>query len=341
MKLIVTGGAGFIGFHLIKKLLEMNEEILCIDNINDYYDINLKTARLDNLKRYSKDNHKSFIFKQESLENNEKISEIFNDFNPEIVVNLAAQAGVRYSLINPSAYIQSNLVGFANILDNCKNKKVKHLIYASSSSVYGGNKKFPFSETDGVNHPVSLYAASKKSNELMAHSYSHIYNLPTTGLRFFTVYGPWGRPDMALFLFTKAIIEGRPIDIYNHGRMIRDFTYIDDIVASLIKIINKPATSNQKFDFKNPDPSTSWAPYRIFNIGNSKPTNLMDYIKAIENSLNKESEKNFMDLQPGDVTETSSNTELLENWIKFKPNTSIEVGIKNFINWYKDYYSLN
>ena len=341
MKVIVTGGAGFIGFHLIKRLLEINEEVLCIDNINEYYDVNLKKSRLENLNKYSLDNKNKFTFKETCLEDNDNIAEIFDEFNPEIVVNLAAQAGVRYSLINPSAYIQSNLVGFANILENCKRIKVKHLVYASSSSVYGGNKKLPFCEMDGVNHPVSLYAASKRSNELMAHSYSHIYKLPTTGLRFFTVYGPWGRPDMALFLFTKAIIEGKPINIYNHGKMIRDFTYVDDIVESLLKIIKKPASINPEFNFKNPDPSTSWAPYRIFNIGNSKPTNLMDYIKAIENSLNKISEKNFMEIQPGDVTETSADTELLENWINFKPNTSIDEGINNFVKWYKDYYSID
>ena len=338
MKLIVTGGAGFIGFHLIKKLLEMNEEILCIDNINDYYDINLKTARLDNLKRYSKDNHKSFIFKQESLENNEKISEIFNDFNPEIVVNLAAQAGVRYSLINPSAYIQSNLVGFANILDNCKNKKVKHLIYASSSSVYGGNQKLPFCETDFVDNPVSLYAATKKANELMANSYSHLYNIPSTGLRFFTVYGPWGRPDMAPMIFAKAILHKKPINVFNYGDMQRDFTYIDDIIESLYRLINRAPVKNLGNKIVTIKDTISNAPHQIFNIGNSKKIKLMEFIQELEKSFNLKADKNFLEIQPGDVKSTFADCSKLEKYINFKPNTNLCEGINKFANWCKEYY---
>ena len=339
MKIIVTGAAGFIGFHLTKRLLGRDNIILGIDNLNDYYDVNLKKKRLENLKNYAYKNKQHFEISNINLDCKIDVEDTFRKFCPDVVVNLAAQAGVRYSLTNPSAYIQSNLVGFGNILESSKKENVKHLVYASSSSVYGGNKKLPFSEQNGVDHPVSLYAASKRANELMAHTYSHLFKLPTTGLRFFTVYGPWGRPDMALFLFTKAISENKPIDVFNYGKMVRDFTYIDDIVESLLRIIDKIPSQNENFDLKNPDPSSSWAPYKIFNIGNSKPTNLMDYIKALEIALEKKAVKNFMEIQPGDVTETSADTTLLEKWIKFKPNTSIQDGINNFVKWYKEYYS--
>ena len=338
MKIIITGAAGFIGFHLTKRLLERDNITLGIDNLNDYYDVNLKKKRLENIKNYAHKNNKSFEISNINLNCKVDVEDTFRKFCPDVVVNLAAQAGVRYSLTNPSAYIQSNLVGFGNILESSKKENVKHLVYASSSSVYGGNKKLPFSERNGVDHPVSLYAASKRANELMAHTYSHLFKLPTTGLRFFTVYGPWGRPDMALFLFTKAILEDKPINVFNYGKMVRDFTYIDDIVESLIRIIDKIPSSNENFDLQNPDPSSSWSPFKIFNIGNSRPTNLMDYINALEIALEKKAVKNFMEIQPGDVTETSADTDLLEKWINFKPNTSIQDGINNFVKWYREYY---
>ncbi len=338
MTILVTGAAGFIGFHLCKRLLKEGISIVGIDNINNYYDTNLKKARLRELKKISKESEISFELYKINLEDTKEINSIFVSKKPEVVVNLAAQAGVRYSIENPSAYIQSNLVGFSNILEGCRGQDVKHLIYASSSSVYGGNKKMPFSESQGVDHPVSLYAASKKSNELMAHSYSHLYGLPTTGLRFFTVYGPWGRPDMALFLFTKAIIERKPIQVFNNGNMIRDFTFIDDIVESIVRVISKPATNSINFDSLHPNPSISWSPYKIFNIGNSKPTQLLDYISAIEEELDITADKQFMPIQPGDVPETSSDCSALAEWIGFKPNTPIKEGVGKFIQWYKEYY---
>ncbi len=338
MRVIVTGAIGFIGFHLCKRLIKENFEILGIDNLNSYYDTKLKEARLEELNKISP--KKKFNLSRDDIKDIEVLKGIFNSFKPEVVVNLAAQAGVRYSIENPSAYIQTNLVGFSNILECCRHCDIRHLVYASSSSVYGGNTKMPFSESQSVDHPVSLYAATKKSNELIAHSYSHLYGIPSTGLRFFTVYGPWGRPDMALFLFTKSILENKPIKIFNHGRMIRDFTYIDDIVESLIRVLEKPATSDKEFDSDNPNPATSWAPHRILNIGNSNPTSLMDYIEAIEDSLGIKAKKYFLPIQPGDVPSTSSNCRALENWISFKPQTSINDGVKNFIEWYRRFYEI-
>ena len=338
MSILVTGSSGFIGFHLSKRLLELGEKVIGYDNLNDYYDIKLKLARNDYLKNFASNKSYKYNFFKEDLENKEKLQDIFNKFDISIVVNLAAQAGVRYSLKNPSAYIHSNIAGFGNILEMCRKHKVKHLIYASSSSVYGGNKKIPFSEKDSVAHPISIYATTKKANELMAHTYSNLYDLPTTGLRFFTVYGPWGRPDMALFLFTKLILENKPIRIFNNGKMTRDFTYIDDIIESLIRVIKKVPKGNKKFNYNSPELDTSWAPYRIFNIGNSQPTPLMEFINEIEKNLGIEAKKVFCEMQPGDVSCTAADTSELERWISFKPNTSIQEGISEFINWYKNFY---
>ena len=333
MTYLITGSAGFIGFHLTKKLIENNCNVIGVDNINDYYDPNLKVAREKKLRDLSDLNDSEYKFFKCNLED-------YLSLEPKIVVNLAAQAGVRYSITNPSAYIQSNIVGFGNILELCKKNCVDNLIYASSSSVYGGNKIFPFRETQGVDHPISLYAASKRSNELMAHTYSHLYDLPTTGLRFFTVYGPWGRPDMALFLFTDAIMKNKPINIFNNGKMTRDFTYVDDIIESIFRLCSNPSQANKTFDFENPNPSMSWCPFRIFNIGNSKPVDLMDYIKAIESEVGVESIKNFLPMQPGDVSSTYADTSYLRKEIDFKPNTSVEVGVSNFVKWYRDYYEI-
>ncbi len=348
MSVLVTGAAGFIGFHISKKLLEHNIPVIGFDNVNSYYDQSLKRARLNELVNSSSKYGINFSFIEADLENKEAVKNAFlgkdisgSDLKigkPVKVVHLAAQAGVRYSLEKPSAYIQSNLVGFSNILENCKELNVKHLVYASSSSVYGGNTKLPFKESQGVDHPISLYAATKKANELMAHTYSHLYQLPTTGLRFFTVYGPWGRPDMALFLFTKSIIENKPIMVFNHGEMIRDFTYIDDVIESTLRIIDKTPTASKTFDPKNPNPSKSWSPYRIFNIGNSSPTPLMDYISAIEKALDKKANIVMKKIQPGDVIATSADMSSLEEWIDFKPNTSIEEGVRSFIEWFLKYY---
>ena len=335
MKVLVTGSAGFIGSYVVIKLLERGDTVFGIDNHNDYYDPALKEARLDRFK-----NHKNYKHLRVSLEDKSKLLEYFDTHRPDRVINLAAQAGVRYSLTNPHAYIDANIQGFINILEACRHFECKHLTYASSSSVYGGNTKLPFSEHDSVDHPVSLYAATKKANELMAHTYSHLYGLPTTGLRFFTVYGPWGRPDMALFLFTKAILERRPIDVYNHGEMTRDFTFIDDIVEGIIRVNDKTAISNKDFDSLNPDPGSSNAPFRVFNIGNSRPTPLMDYIDSIETSLGIEAEKNFLPLQSGDVPATSSDTSELEKWVGFRPNTSVEIGVQKFVDWYRDFYKV-
>ncbi len=333
MKILVTGVAGFIGMHSVKKLLDDGHEIIGIDNLNDYYDVTLKEDRLKTLEDY-----KNFKFLKLDIKDQKDVLDLFKKESPQRILHLAAQAGVRYSIENPYVYIDSNIQGFINILEGCRAIKTEHLVYASSSSVYGGNTKVPFSEHDNVDHPISLYAATKKANELMAHTYSHLYQIPTTGLRFFTVYGPWGRPDMALFLFTKAILKDQPIDIFNHGKMIRDFTYVDDIVESLVRIIDKIATPNNSFDSKNPDPATSHAPYRIFNIGNNQPTPLMDYIEAIESALDKKAIKNLMDMQPGDVPLTSADTSELNEWVNFKPNTSINEGVKRFVDWYKNYY---
>ena len=339
MRILITGIAGFIGFHVGKKLIENRYFVIGIDNLNTYYDVTLKESRLEELKQISKSENKgTLVFKKVDLEDKDELKNIFIELKPEKIIHLAAQAGVRYSIENPSSYIQSNIVGFGNILEVCKEFLVKHLVYASSSSVYGGNISFPFSEKDSVDHPVSLYAATKKSNELMAHTYSHLFGIATTGLRFFTVYGPWGRPDMALFKFTNAIINEMPIEIFNKGDMIRDFTYIDDIVESIILVMNKEAEPNLSFRKEKPNPATSWAPYRVFNIGNSTPINLMDYITCIETLLGKKAIKKFMPMQPGDVKKTISDCTLLEEWINFKPKTSLEKGVSNFINWYREFY---
>ncbi len=338
MTILVTGAAGFIGFHLSKRLLEESIPVIGFDNLNSYYDPKLKEERLNQLNIISNKVNTSFNFILGDLINQKELNSAFKKYKPDKVVNLAAQAGVRYSIENPMEYIQTNLVGFGNVLQECRNNDISHLVYASSSSVYGGNTNLPYAERDSVDHPVSLYAATKKSNELMAHTYSHLYKIPTTGLRFFTVYGPWGRPDMALFLFTKSILEGKPINVFNKGKMIRDFTYIDDIVESLIRILNKPASIDNFFDNKNPDPSKSWAPYRVFNIGNSTPTHLIDYIDAIEQELGLKAKKILLPMQMGDVPATESDSSELESWINFKPNTSIKSGIKKFVRWYREFY---
>jgi UDP-glucuronate 4-epimerase len=335
MRVVVTGSAGFIGSHLSKRLLNEGNHVIGLDNLNDYYDPQLKK---DRLKRLTHDN---FTFIKTNLEDWDKINEIFENYKPQIVINLAAQAGVRYSLKNPHAYINSNVVGFTNILEACRHNKVEHLIYASSSSVYGANESKPFSTSDNIDDPLSLYAATKKSNELFAHTYSHLYGLPTTGLRFFTVYGPWGRPDMALFLFTKAIINDEPIDVFNYGNMMRDFTYVDDIVESISRLTKRPAQSNPDWSGLNPDPGSSYAPYKVYNIGNNSPVRLMDFIEAIENRLGKTAKKNFLPLQAGDVPETFANVEDLIRDIDYKPQTSIQDGVNKFIDWYVDYYGVN
>ena len=338
MKVLITGACGFIGFHLCKKLLQNDFEVLGIDNFNSYYDTSLKEARLIELNNILTKG--KFNVLREDIKNLEVLKQTFYEFKPDIVVNLAAQAGVRYSIENPSEYIQTNLLGFGNILECCRKLNVNNFVYASSSSVYGGNTKMPFSEIQSVDHPVSLYAATKKSNELMAHSYSHLYKIPSTGLRFFTVYGPWGRPDMALFLFTKSILNEEPIKVFNNGEMIRDFTYIDDISESLFRIIKKPATPDKYFDTDNPNPCTSWAPHRIFNIGNSKPISLMTYINAIEDCLGKKAKKEFLPLQLGDVPSTSSDCSELDSWIGFKPKTTVLEGVEQFVSWYRNFYKI-
>ena len=332
---LVTGSVGFIGFNLSRKLLERGDNIIGIDNHNDYYDPKIKDERLKLLKKYSNYNHYKV-----DLSNKEGLEEVFKKYKFEKVINLAAQAGVRYSMKNPLAYINSNIVGFAHVLENCLNYKVEHLVYASTSSVYGANTKMPFSEHDCTNHPLSVYAASKKSNELMAHTYSYLYKLPTTGLRFFTVYGPWGRPDMALFKFTKNILEGKPIEVFNHGKHTRDFTYIDDIVNGVIKTLDNNATNNLDWDSDQPDPATSKVPWRIYNIGNNKPVQLMDYISALEKILGKKAKINFLALQPGDVPDTYANVDNLVKKFNYKPSTPIIEGVKNFAKWYRDYYQI-
>lgn len=333
LKYLVTGAAGFIGMHLCERLLARGDMVLGIDNLNSYYDPKLKEARLARLSA-----HGNFDFRQADISDAAALTQIFDASAFEGVVNLAAQAGVRYSLENPQAYIDANVVGFTNILEQCRHKKVAHLVYASSSSVYGGNTKLPFSESDSVDHPVSLYAATKKANELMAHTYSHLFGLPTTGLRFFTVYGPWGRPDMALLMFTKAILEKKPIDVFNNGNMVRDFTFVDDIVEGIVRVLDKQATANPEFNAASPDPGTSNAPFRVFNIGNNQPTPLMTYIEAIEDALGMEAEKNFLPMQPGDVPATSADTGALREWVGFAPQTDVRDGVKRFVNWYRDYY---
>ena len=340
MTVLVTGAAGLIGFHLSSRLLERGTPVVGFDNVNPYYDPALKRARLKQLQATSERTGTSFQLIEADLEDRAAVEAAFATHKPSKVVNLAAQAGVRYSIENPAAYIQSNLVGFGHILEGCRHHGIEHLVYASSSSVYGGNTNLPFSEHHSVDHPVSLYAASKKANELMAHTYSHLYGLPATGLRFFTVYGPWGRPDMALFLFTKAMLEGRPIQVFNNGRMVRDFTYVDDIVESLIRVLDKPATGDPAFDAAHPDPATSWAPHRVFNIGNSNPTPLMDYIEAIEAALGVVATKELLPMQPGDVPATAADTAALEAWTGFKPNTPVREGVARFVAWYRQFYGL-
>lgn len=335
MKILITGAAGFIGFHLSKKLLDHSYQIIGIDNLNDYYDPRLKESRLEILSNYN-----NFNFHKLDLKEKVAVDEIFETYKPTHVINLAAQAGVRYSIENPYAYVDSNLIGFMNILEACRNYPVEHLLYASSSSVYGGNKVAPFSTNHNVDHPVSLYAATKKSNELMAHTYSHLYGIPTTGLRFFTVYGPYGRPDMAYFSFTKDILAGKPIKVFNHGKMERDFTYIDDIVEGIVKLINKAPAANKDWDESKDDLSTSFAPYKIYNIGNNNPVQLMRFINALESALGKEAEKVYMDMQPGDVLRTYADVSDLERDINFKPSTNIEDGLAKFVEWYEDYYKV-
>ncbi len=349
-KVLITGTAGFIGFHLSRRFIERGDEVVGLDCINDYYDINLKFSRLEIvgiLKKnieYGKfvrsEKFHNYRFIQLKLEDREAILKLFKEEKFDKVCNLAAQAGVRYSIQNPFTYIDSNIVGFINILEGCRQNGVKHLAYASSSSVYGLNESMPFSTHHNVDHPISLYAASKKSNELMSHTYSYLYGLPTTGLRFFTVYGPWGRPDMALFLFTKAILEGKPIDVFNNGNMKRDFTYVDDIVEGIVRVIDNPPTTNSEWTGISPDPSTSKAPYQIYNIGNSNPVKLLDFIEAIEEFLGKKAIKNFLPLQNGDVPATWADVTDLEKTLQYKPQTNIREGISNFINWYKQYYKV-
>ena len=335
MKILVTGAAGFIGSTLALKLLERGDSVCGIDNMNDYYDVRLKEARLQRIK-----DHRHFEFQKLDIIDREAMAELFQKQKFDAVMHLAAQAGVRYSITNPQSYIDSNLVGFGNILEGSRHSGVKHLAFASSSSVYGANTKLPFSEHDNVDHPVSLYAATKKANELMAHSYSHLYDLPCTGLRFFTVYGPWGRPDMALFKFTKGILEGDPIPVFNHGKMIRDFTYIDDIVEGVVRVIDRPASPNPDWSGKTPDSATSYAPYRIYNIGNNQPVELMRYIEVLEQSLGKKAKLEMLPMQDGDVPATYANTENLENEVGFRPRTSVEHGIAKFVEWYKSYHRI-
>jgi len=333
MKVLVTGAAGFIGFHLSQRLLARGDQVVGIDNLNDYYDVNLKKTRLARLQ-----DHENFSFVQLDIADREGVADLFRREGFQRVVNLAAQAGVRYSIENPQAYIDANIVGFGNILEGCRHNQVEHLAYASSSSVYGANEAQPFSEHHNVDHPIALYAASKKANELMAHAYSSLYKLPTTGLRFFTVYGPWGRPDMALFLFTKGILDGEPIKIFNHGNMIRDFTYIDDIIEGVVRVLDNPAAPNPNWSGQQPDPASSYAPYRVYNIGNNNPVKLMDFIEAIEKALGKKAIKNMMEMQPGDVPSTCADVSALQNDLGFKPDTSVEEGIQKFVDWYREYY---
>ena len=333
--ILVTGAAGFIGFHLSKRLIDSGYFVVGIDNINDYYDVGLKNSRLQLLRQ-----DQNFKFYQLDLTNQKGIEDLFNSYDFQFVVNLAAQAGVRYSITNPHAYLESNIHGFLNILEACRHHKVKHLIYASSSSVYGANKKMPFSTHDNVDHPLSLYAASKKSNELMAHTYSALYNLPTTGLRFFSAYGTYGRPDMALFIFTKAILAGEPIDVFNHGKMRRDFTYIGDLVESVSRLIPIIAKPNMNWNGLIPDPATSFAPYKIYNVGNSSTVELIRFIEIIEEKLGRKATKNFLPMQEGDVPEALADVDDLVKEIGFKPSTSIEIGVEKFVDWYLDYYNV-
>ena len=333
-KILVTGSAGFIGMHVAQKFLDLGHEVVGIDNLNSYYDVALKKARAGHLTERN-----GFQFHHTDIANQTDLREIFAQRRPDLVVHLAAQAGVRHSIDNPQAYIDSNILGFQNILENCRHFEIRHLAYASSSSVYGSNASMPFCETDNVDHPMALYGATKKANELMAHSYSNLFSLPTTGLRFFTVYGPWGRPDMALFLFTRAILAGEPIDVFNEGRMVRDFTYIDDITEGVVRAALKPATPDEGFNPHAPNPAISSAPYRIFNIGNGQPVELNSYIGALEDALGKKAEKNMLPMQPGDVVATFADCSALNAWVGFKPATPIGVGIRAFVDWYRSYYA--
>ena len=335
-KVLVTGSAGFIGFHLARKLLDNNIAVVGLDNLNPYYDPELKRARLARLTPYTSYTHADL-----DISDRKGLAALFESHVFDAVINLAAQAGVRYSLKNPHSYVDTNIVGFVNILEGCRHSGVKHLVFASSSSVYGANTKMPFSVHHNVDHPVSLYAASKKSNELMAHTYSHLFGLPVTGLRFFTVYGPWGRPDMALFLFTSAILEGRPIDVFNHGKMVRDFTYIDDIVEGVYRVIHRVPRPDPDWNSNAPDPATSYCPYRIYNIGNNSKVDLLRYIEVLEECLGRQATRNYLPLQPGDVPATYADVADLENDVGFKPATAIEDGIKRFVEWYKEYYKIN
>ena len=335
MKILVTGAAGFIGMTTSLRLLARGDEVVGLDNLNDYYEVSLKENRLKRLTALP-----GFRFVKLDVGDRVGMEKLFAEEKFDKVIHLAAQAGVRYSIQNPHAYVDSNLVGFINVLEGCRHHNVQHLVYASSSSVYGGNTKMPFSEHDSVDHPVSLYAATKKANELMAHTYSHLYGLPTTGLRFFTVYGPWGRPDMALFLFTKAILEGRPIDVFNYGNMKRDFTYVDDIVEGVIRVMDRNAAANPDYDPISADPATSNVPYRVFNIGNNNPVQLLDFIGAIEEALGQKAEKRLLPLQDGDVPATYANTDQLNDWVGFVPGTTVQEGVGRFIAWYRDYYKV-
>ncbi len=335
MKILVTGTAGFIGSTLAMRLLARGDEVIGVDNLNDYYDVRLKEARLARLLP-----NERFTDIRMDVADRQGMEELFAQHKPQRVVHLAAQAGVRYSLVNPHAYIDANLVGFTNILEGCRHNQVEHLVYASSSSVYGANESMPFSVHDNIDHPLSLYAATKKANELMAHTYSSLFNLPTTGLRFFTVYGPWGRPDMALFMFTKNILEGKPIDVFNYGHHRRDFTYIDDIVEGVIRTLDHVAEPNSAWSGKQPDPGTSKAPYRIYNIGSNNPVELLRYIEILENCLGKKAQKNLLPLQPGDVPDTYANVDALIEDVGYKPETPVEVGIENFVRWYRDFYQV-
>jgi len=334
--ILVTGAAGFIGFHLAKRLLALGYHVIGVDNINEYYDVLLKKDRLKILEGNS-----NFKFFKIDLSNKKKINQLFKEKQMHIIVNLAAQAGVRYSLDNPHSYVRSNLNGFVNILEACRHYHVEHLIYASSSSVYGANMNIPFSTKDSVDHPISLYAASKKANELMAHTYSHLFQLPTTGLRFFTVYGPWGRPDMAYYSFTRDIMEGNTIKVFNNGNMSRDFTYIDDIVEGIIRLLNSPPKSNPDWDRENPEPSSSYAPYKVYNIGNNRPIKLLDFIRTLEQLIGKEAKIEFAPMQPGDVKETYADISDLQTDVGFYPTTTIEEGLAHFVDWYKNYYLKN
>jgi UDP-glucuronate 4-epimerase len=335
MKILVTGAAGFIGMHVCQLLLARGDQVVGLDNLNDYYSPQLKRDRLARLMP-----DPGFRFVHADVADRNAMPSLFEAEKFDRVVHLAAQAGVRYSLLNPHAYVDSNIVGFMNMLEGCRHNAVRHLVYASSSSVYGGNTKMPFSEHDNIDHPVSMYAATKKANELMAHTYSHLFGLATTGLRFFTVYGPWGRPDMALFLFAKAILEGRPIDVFNHGQMVRDFTYIDDIAEGVVRVLDRAAAADPAFDPSNPDPARSNSPYRVFNIGNSDPVRLMDFIESIEQALGKTALKNFMPLQDGDVPATFADVSELASWTGFKPGTAVREGVANFVRWYRGYYQV-